>query len=310
MKLLLTRIALVLVCWNTLAHAEGLNSLTLTPAEMQKLKQYFPAEDNEAKNLVWQGDPLTVSLAKNKEKRLIFPSRVVVDVKGSLTTDQLRLVNNDKSLYLTALSDFPKTRIYVTLQETGEVILIDLTVDAHASSRSQTIQVIQHAEDASTSHSSFQPLESAVDRETPPVETPTFFNAREEASAVDLIRFAYQTLYTPLRLQQTSSLYERVAMHTDTFVSDLVYGDKVVAHPIASWLAGDRYVTAVALQNKYTQRVHINLRYDLCGDWEEALLYPRSTLAFHGEQFHDSTTLFLVSQKSFSETLGVCHGNA
>lgn len=306
-------IALTLTCWNALAQAEGLNSLTLTPSEMQKLKQYFPEEDKDHKNLVWQGDPLTISLSKNKEKRLIFPSQVLVDVKGNLKTDQLRLINNNKSLYLTSLSAFPKTRINITLQDSGEVILIDLVVDEHASQATQSIQVMQSVKHASTKSLSFQQPETEVNTGINAAETPAAFNVGEDVSTVDLMRFAYQQLYAPLRLRQTNFLYTRAAMQTASFVPDLVYGDKVVAHPIASWAAGNRYVTVVALQNKYLHTTRIDIRQDLCGDWQAAVIYPRSTLLFHEEQQHDSTpftTLFLVSQKPFSETLGACHGDA
>lgn len=292
---------ITLACCISLAHADGLSSLTLTDAEMQKLKKYFPVDED--KNLVWKGDPLIVSLAKNKEKRLVFPSRVLVDVKGNLATSQLRIVNNDKSIYLTALSSFLKERIYVTLEESGEVILLDLVSDEHASNATQTINVLKNNRHSKNS----VPLENT---QTDRIETPLSSNNEEDVSTVDLMRFAYQQLYAPLRLLQDAPFYTRAAMHTEQFVSNLVYGDKVIAHPIASWMAGNHYVTAIALQNKYPHRTHIDIRKDICGDWQAATLYPRATLLFHGEHFHDSTMLFLVSQKSFGETIGVCHGNA
>ena len=132
----------------------------------------------------------------------------------------------------------------------------------------------------------------------------------EEVSTVDLMRFAFQSLYAPLRLVPTDSPYIKAPIHTELFVSNLILGDKVVAHPIESWAAGGRYVTAVALQNKQPYSVLIDITKDICGDWQAAILYPRTTLLFHGKSIDDSTILFLVSSHAFSETIGVCHGHA
>jgi hypothetical protein len=132
----------------------------------------------------------------------------------------------------------------------------------------------------------------------------------EDISTVDLMRFAFQSLYAPLRLVPTDSPYIKSPIHTELFVSNLIAGDKVVAHPVESWMAGGRYVTAVALQNKQPYSIFIDIKKEICGDWQAAILYPRSTLMFHGEPIKDSTLLFLVSQKSFSETIGMCHGHA
>ncbi len=279
----------------SLAHANGLSSLTLSDSEMQKLKKYFPAEED--KNLVWKGDPLIVSLSKNNEKRIVFPSAVLVDVKGALTTDQLRIVNNDKSLYLTALSVFPKTRIYVTLQDTGDVVLVDLVVNDHADIATQYVTTIKGHNDIKQ-NISFQNNQTSSS------------NDDEDLSTVDLMRFAFQQLYAPAQIQESFTVYNRVSMHAEQFVPDLVYGDKVISHPVGSWIAGNRYVTAIALQNKYPYTTHIDIRNDLCGNWQAAVIYPRTTLLFHGEQFHDSTMLFLVSQKPFNEAMAVCHGNS
>ena len=58
----------------SLAYADRLSSLTLSDSEMQKLKKYFPVEED--KNLVWKGDPLIVSLSKNSEKPFLGPVSV------------------------------------------------------------------------------------------------------------------------------------------------------------------------------------------------------------------------------------------
>lgn len=286
-------ITLIALSCATVSHADGLDQLTLTDVEMQKLKNFFPVEENT--HLFWQGDPLEISLPMGKEKRLVFPESVTVDVKGALMTDQLRVVNNDKSIYLTALKAFPKTRIFVTLQENKTVIMLDIVTKDNAKLTTQYIEVKQREEGL---------IQSEVTHLAPESRT------SEPVTYVDLIRFAYQQLYAPERLLRHSPQYPRVPMGTKVFTSNLIYGDKVIVHPVASWGGGDYYVTVVALQNKYAHLTHINFRKDICGDWLAATIYPRATLAPYGDKLHDSAMLFLVSRGTFSETIGVCYGDA
>lgn len=155
------------------------------------------------------------------------------------------------------------------------------------------------------------PIVKASTRREPSVsDAPEELAGPVDASYAGLIRFAWQEVYAPARLLKNKPHYARAAMHAERFVSDLVYGDKVIAHPEASWMAGNRYVTVISLQNKYPHTTYIDVRKDICGDWLAATLYPRSTLKPHGIKTGDSTTLILVSQQSFGETIGVCHGDA
>lgn len=281
---------------NNAAFADDINSLALSEAEMQKLKKYFPADDTD--HLTWKGDPITITLPIGKEKRLVFSSHVTVDIKSSLNNDQLRLFNDDKSLYLTALKMFPTTRIFVTLKDTGEVLLIDLVTNSSASNTTQYIDVKKN----SIPHDINADSIPTIDNDS---------NINDKATTyVDLVRFAWQQSYAPERLLKNSASYARAPMHTQKFVSGLVYGDKVVAFPQSSWISGQHYVTAILLRNKYQHMTHIDIRRELCGDWQAATLYPRTTLKSYGNKDKDSTMLFLVSNRPFGDVLGVCHGNA
>jgi hypothetical protein len=265
---------MLLFCLSMATYADSLSSLTLSNSEIQKLKKYFPEEGSD--RLTWKGDPLSIDLPINKEKRIVFPNSVSVDVKSALTADQLRILNNDKSLYLTALKSFPTTRIYITLIS--------------------------------------NPVESGKNIATTTNEQPTQLtennNPSDDVNFSDLIRSAWQKIYAPQRLAQDSQNFNRTPMHTEKFVSDLVYGDKVIAYPEISWVSGNRYVTAILLRNKYQHKTHIDIRKDLCGDWQAGLLYPTANLKPYGEKQGDSAMLFLVSNRPFGEMMGVCHGNA
>lgn len=283
-------ITFILLAYVHSVMANGIDSLTLTDAEMKKLKQFFPVEETE--HLVWNGDPIKISLPIEKEKRIVFSSNVSVDIRGALTTDQLRLLNNNKSLYFTALKKFATTRMFVTLKETGEVILIDLTANDQGSSSTQYIDIkknnIRQINQASTNED----------------------NSHEKISTyIDLIRFAWQQSYAPERLQESNPC-ARTPMHTQKYIADLVYGDKVFAFPLSSWISGKYYITVVELRNKYAHLTHIDVRKDLCGDWLAATLYPRSILKPAGHKTNDSTTLFLISVQPFGATIGVCNGHA
>src|SRR5690606_27501331 len=144
-----------------------------------------------------------------------FNEKVSVDLKGVLNTDQLRILNNDKSLYLTAFQTFKTTRVFVTLKESGEVLLIDLKTDDQASDKTQYIE------------------SKSI--------TAKGYKAINDISYFDLIRFAWQQSYAPEKLINNNPEFSRVPMRTNKFISGLVYGDKVIAFPQASWMAGNHY---------------------------------------------------------------------
>jgi integrating conjugative element protein (TIGR03749 family) len=288
-------------CLSMPVYADSLNSLTLTDAEMQKLKKYFPEEHTS--HLAWKGDPISIIIPLNKEKRIIFPGSVSVDVKSALTADQLHILNNDQSIYLTALKSFSTTRIYVTLKETGQVVLIDLMTNEEASNATQHIDINQN-----NSHAPNKAVISTISETVSEVAENSTSN--DDMNFADLIRSAWQAVYAPPRLIQNLSDFTRAAMHTERFVSGLVYGDKVIAYPESAWTSGNHYVTAILLRNKYSHRTHIDVRQDLCGDWQAASLYPTGHLKSYGDKRRDSAMLFLVSKRPFGDAMGVCHGDA
>lgn len=71
-------IVMLVFLLNSIGHADSINSLMLTDAEMQKLKKYFPSDDSS--HLIWKGDPISIAPPLNKEKRIVFPDHVSVDV--------------------------------------------------------------------------------------------------------------------------------------------------------------------------------------------------------------------------------------
>lgn len=271
--------------------------LLLSDAEMQKLAKYFP--DDDQSHLIWQGDPLQIDLPINHEKRIIFSEPTIIDFKGALLTDQIRTIHDGKSLYLTALKPFPKTRMYVTLQNSDQVLLVDLVTNNKAANSPTYVNAPNHSTSAITTHT--------IQNESSYLENN---NSANSDTYVTLIRYAWKQLYAPTRLINSSITINRAAMHTAPMLSNLIYGDKVYAHPIASWVSNNTYVTVIELRNKYPVKTSINLNRDLCGNWGAASLYPKSGLLPAGQKEGDSVVLFLISRKPFGESMEVCNGRA
>ena len=135
--LLISLVGMTLIAEGKLSTPLPVSALTLSVQDQQALIAVaLPHEqDSEmATTLIWQGDPLPLHLSLNREQRLIFSEPVQVDINGQLTTEQLRLINDHRNVYLTALTPFPKTtRIYVTLKESGQIIFFDMDTQSSSS---------------------------------------------------------------------------------------------------------------------------------------------------------------------------------
>jgi integrating conjugative element protein (TIGR03749 family) len=292
----------------------------LTPQEMTKLKQYFPADDNT--HYVWKGDAIAITLPLNQEKRIIFPSKITPDLKGALTTNQLRMINDDKSLYLTAKKPFSNIRMYVTVENLHQVILVDLSTDDKANSSAAYIDYTTSKQNTNTQNLTTTMINNNNTNNNADDVNTSDTPISDNDNYVTLIRFAWQQLYAPERFMNNPFNITRAPMRTSFLVSNLIYGDKVLAHPIASWIYQNVYVTAVELRNKYSHETRINLNRDICGDWQAATLYPRNILKSSDNQANkklvpagfkrgtDSTVLFLISSKPFGDNIEVCNGRA
>lgn len=120
-----------------------------------------------------------------------------------------------------------------------------------------------------------------------------------DLNEVTLTRFAIHSLYAPKRLLVTPEGVYRVPMETEKHVP-LFYGASLDAMPLASWRAGALYVTAVELKNLTTHPINIDLK-QLRGNWQTAALYPSQKLK--SRDAHETTSLFLISEKPFQASL-------
>lgn len=228
----------------------------------------------QSEHMVWEKVPLNIELPVNQERLIQFPQAIkIIDQNLSPALNILKVKG---SLYLKAKDNFKNARIIVQLIPDGEVIILNLKADKHFNNTT--------------------PIEILTD--DPKRETQTA-NSHYEYNAIQLTRFAIQALYAPERVQHIPNGVYRTPMQTQRTIA-LFYGASIDAHPIASWRGGSLHVTAIELKNLLNKT--ISLKPDgLIGHWQTASFYPSNHLPSRNQ--HESTTVFLVSDKPFHEAL-------
>ena len=286
------RLFLVLLTFSSVSWAAPV--LPLTDTQIHALQAATPTEPNQP--LQWQGDPLSHSLTFGPGKTMIFSEPVQVDLAGRLTTEQLRIINHDRSLYLTALKVIPRTRLSILLKDSQKIMLVDIETADQANAKCQVIRIL-NVKNLKT--------RGEIDSVAPHADRKT----SQADDLVEALRLAWQQLYAPDRVPPETG-FTRTPMHTSFWVNHLLYLNGVLAHPIASWTRENLTITAVELRNPWAHPTPLHVDRDFCGTWQAASLYPRRTLKPAGDKTGDSTTLFLISKQGFNESLTRCHGRA
>lgn len=270
--------------------------LTLSPAEIAKLSQYFPSAEDNTEHKVWDKKPIEIVLPVAKEKLVSFPETIELGINQSeIPADKLKIQNNNHTLYLTAKKPFQKQRVYARLVNSGKIILLDISAKTDASVTPITIETLDNAganplaTKAAITHRSAQDKTDA--EEIKPV------------NMLQLVRYAAQQLYAPKRLLQPDKAIFRVAMQAYP-VEPLLLDGSVLAQPLASWRSAHYFVTAVLLRNQLPHAQTLDPRI-FCGSWAGVSLFPRNRLTQKGNAT-DSTTAFLVSHQSFGQAMRVC----
>lgn len=242
-------------------------------------------ESSTVEHLIWDHTPIVIALAVGKERMVSFSYPVSVEnTEPSLTTDKLKLINNQGVLYLTALQPFERTRLLVKNNQTGQVILVD--VQGQAQAPSHPLQIIDSVNTAAKA-----PLFSDTVSD----------NEDSGLSFIALNRFALQQFYAPSRLLVIPAGMNRVPMHTQKIVH-LVANDNVLAMPLASWRYHSQTITAILLRNLNTTAIHLTPE-EILGRFKTCVFYPREDLSPKSKG-HDSTTVFLISNTDFVTALG------
>jgi len=242
-------------------------------------------DSNSDVHVVWKRAPIEVTLPVGKERFVTFPSGVKFGYnKNLLPSSVLSVENDNQTLYFDAKKPFKTQRTEVKLND-GEIILLDINAKKNANDN---------------------PVDIVFPKKVKSITTTTDQSvSRSSVTYVTLIRYAVQQLYSPERLLKQSSSITRFPMETAHTVP-IFYDDSVSAMPLASWQGGDYFVTAVFIENLLNQPLKLDPRL-ICGDWKTASFYPQTTLSSHGTPINqDATTLFIVSDKPFSEAIQSC----
>ncbi|RUQ85134.1 TIGR03749 family integrating conjugative element protein [Legionella septentrionalis] len=228
----------------------------------------------DKEHLVWEKIPLTIQLPINQERLVQFPQ--AIKVMDQQLTSNVEILKVKDSLYMKAKEPFKEGRLIVQLLPDGEVIILNLKADEKIKNANPIIIEVDSAEGQVGTTSSLY-----------------------EYNAIQLTRFAIQSLYSPERVLEIPEGIHRTPMQTHKTIP-LFYGASVEAHPLASWRGGDLYVTAVEVKNLLSKSVHLQFS-NLIGHWQAASFYPTNELM--PRNHHESTTVFLVSEQPFPSAL-------
>jgi integrating conjugative element protein (TIGR03749 family) len=251
--------------------------------------------------VLWDKRPIVVHLQVGYERLIHFPDDVRYWLPDTAKNKVSTLAANGV-LYITAMESFPATRLRVQGLNDQQIYLLDITASDVATTSDQLIVMTE---------------ESTRNRSREITEHKTNTHKAIEDWRIRLTRYAAQQLYAPERLVDGDRGIKRVPVGPKTPVP-LIRGGLVETVPIASWQGYGFTVTAVRIRNLSRQALQLqfdqsdaphapNLGHLVRGDWLTATL-QHDRLGVKGGDT-DTTTLYLVSQRSFIESLSFSFEN-
>lgn len=255
--------------------------------------------DQSTQYIIWQQQPISISLPLKQVKTLQFANPVTVGLPKSLT-NKLTISNQAGLVMLHSLKSFSVTRVEVKDTVTKSVIILQLSTKMNASTTQLAI-LYQKPQVTNT-----------INWLKPPNEL------QGELAYVTLTRYAELALYAPKRLRNNpygiqlvqSYVSNNNGVNSKNIFHNLFYDASTVNIPWASWHGGNYYVTAVVVRNVLS--VPLNLTHNLtllCGHdngiWKAVTFFPNWHLSKAGSK-QDSTVAFLISSLPFSEAQKSC----
>lgn len=246
--------------------------------------------------VLWDKRPISVHLQVGHERIIHFPDDVRYWLPDTVKRHVSVLAANGV-LYIRAVEPFPTTRIRIQGLNNQQIYLLDITASEAAAVSDELIVMTKE-------NTRNRSKESTAYKKT-------------EDWRIRLTRYAAQQLYAPERLVDGDSAIKRIPVESKMSVP-LIRGGLIEAVPIASWQANTTprglTVTAVRVRNLSRQSVQLqfdrsdsqqalDLSYLVRGDWLTATL-QHDRLGAMGDET-DTTTLYLVSNRSFVESLSL-----
>ena len=246
--------------------------------------------------VLWDKRPISLHLQVGHERIVHFPDDVRYWLPDTVKRQVSALAANGV-LYIRAMEPFPTTRIRIQGLNDQQVYLLDITASETAAASDELIVMTK---------------ENSRNRS----KEATAYKTTEDWR-IRLTRYAAQQLYAPERLVDGDSAIKRIPVESKTSIP-LIRGGLIETVPIASWQTNNEAkgltVTAVRVRNLSRQSLQLqfdrsdshqalNLSYLVRGDWLTATL-QHDRLGAEGSET-DTTTLYLVSNRSFVESLSL-----
>lgn len=262
--------------------------------------------------VVWNKHPIAVALRVGEERLIHFPDDVRYWLPDYLSNAVTVLAVNGV-MYITAHREFDTTRIRVQSLNNRTIYLLD--VSASVETHSTTELIVMTAASTANQAKSYPSENDLPDNHLP--DNNHADNKRTSRLAFDwfirLTRYVAQSLYAQERLLPSDRGIYEVRLAEPNPIP-LIRGGHIRAIPIKSWRGGGYYLTAVKIQNMSDHKIDIIhksntrknnqqslvLSRDLRGDWL-AVTPQHTTLGARNHQ--DVSTLYLLSQRSFGESL-------
>jgi integrating conjugative element protein (TIGR03749 family) len=245
-----------------------------------------------SERVLWDKRPINVHLQVGNERIIHFPDDVRYWLPDTVKRHVSVLAANGV-LYIRAMEPFPTTRIRIQGLNNQQIYLLDITASEAAAVSDELIVMTK---------------ENTRNRS----KEATAYKTTEDWR-IRLTRYAAQQLYAPERLVGGDSAIKRIPVESKTSVP-LIRGGLIEAVPIVSWQGHGLTVTAVRVRNLSRQSLWLqfdrsdshqtlDLSYLMRGDWLTATL-QHDRLGAMGDET-DTTTLYLVSNRSFVESLSL-----
>lgn len=241
-----------------------------------------------AQTLLWQKQPLKITLPVGKERIISFAEPTSLQIPLELNESVELAVLKNQHYYLKAKQSFAAQRVFATAAN-GEQFILD--VSARQGAATSDIKILSE--------------DSELEKRTTLAQSQTLAPKLSiNDHYIRLTRFAAKQAYAPVRLLTKEPDLHRVKVVEH--IKPLLRGTpEIAAVVLASWRSKDTglYITIVELINRASYPVIIDIR-QVRGKFLTAATQHGRLLAQDKENKH-KTALYLISSTSFEEALGI-----
>ncbi len=235
----------------------------------------------------WNKKPIRVVLPVGKERIIQLEDNAYVGVPESIKP-LLRVQSAQGSVYLTAIEEFPESRLQIKLNATGEILLIDIKTSVKNTETENVIiktsKAKRPSEDKNNSNQDIA------------------INKRDPVTPIQLTRFASRAFFGPERLSVKDSRI-KMTQAPDIPLSNLFNGSSYglfAMEALAVFRANNMYLTAIKITNKTPVPQVIKFR-EIDADFQFAT--PQHLRVNQANVAGDMTVLYIITDKPLSAAI-------